>query len=234
MCILPLTLLCQLSGFSKAKKFALGLVYSPDYCYRVTTSDPSFKPAPVYYNSIENPKIGFTAGLNFLWKLNTKFSVEAGVMYSDKGYQTKTLQLSEDLPRNYPEPLPGDQSTASFVYHYRFMDVPLKVSYYILNKEVKLFLSGGLSGNFFLGETDTYSMTYRDGHSASGNTTPATTFSMLNLSIVAGFGISFHISKKLLVRIEPIYRQGITPFSDSPLKDYLYSAVLNTGLYYRF
>jgi hypothetical protein len=234
LCLAPLALFCQLSGFSKAKKFAIGLVYSPDFCYRIATADASYRSTRDFYNTVEIPKFGYTTGLNFLWQLNKKFSLEAGALYSDKGYQTKQEPLSNGLYGGNFVNQPDNAVSGSFVYHIQFLDIPLKVNYYLLRTGVKLFLSGGLSTNIFLGEKDTYTVTYGDGHTTTRELTPYSTPSAINLSVVAGIGISFHISRQLLVRIEPVYRQSLTPLSYSPIKYYLYSAGLNTGLYYRF
>jgi hypothetical protein len=221
-----MALLCQVEGFSKAKKFAIGIVFSPDYCYRITT-DPSV-------NSNEVPLFGYTTGLNFLWQLNKRFSLEAGVLYSVNGYQTKDLAIVYGFSRSNPPYQPGDPVSNRFIYKYTFLDIPLKVDYYLRKTGVKLFVSAGLSTNIFMSENDTYKSTYNDGHTVSGSSTGFYSYSTVNFAILAGIGTSFHISRQLLVRIEPVYRQFLTPSAYSPIRDYLYSIGVNTGLYFRF
>ncbi len=234
MFLSPLALFSQVEGFSKAKKFAIGIVFSPDYCYRLAAINPSVNYPPDHNNSIEIPLFGYTTGLNFLWQLNKRFSVEAGVSYSVQGYQTKDLAIAYGSGRGTPPFQPGDPLTDRSIYRYQYLDMPLKVNYYLHKTGVRLFVSAGVSVNTFLSETDTYKLTYGDGHSASTLSTEFYSYSKMNFAILAGIGTSFHVSKKLLVRIEPVYRQSLTPSSYSPIKDYLYSIGINTGLYFRF
>lgn len=44
-------------------------------------------------NRNETIKFGYSAGLNFCYNIKSFVSVELGVQYSNKGYQTRMLQL---------------------------------------------------------------------------------------------------------------------------------------------
>lgn len=74
--------IAQQSDTEKPKKWAVGLSYSPDYCYRVSYEKSS---ASALSNIEEKGKLGFTAGANVLYQLLDKVGIEFGVLYSTKG-----------------------------------------------------------------------------------------------------------------------------------------------------
>ncbi len=115
----------QTSDVVSAKKISLGLIFSPDYCYRVLNSESRQVVVDVR-NSGELPRLGFTAGLSLLLNPWKRVSVETGLLYSDKGMKTKIFDL-----RSVPDPaLPT--SRVQFIYHYNYLDIPTKVNYVIL------------------------------------------------------------------------------------------------------
>src|SRR4051812_48865989 len=90
---LPLITLCQTSDTTKSKKISIGVMYSPDYCYRTLKPDASeiSKAIVETRDNFEIPKFGFTTGLSFIYQLNKKLSLETGLQFSDKGEKTKTM-----------------------------------------------------------------------------------------------------------------------------------------------
>src|SRR5260221_9733026 len=147
---IPLITLCQTSDTARAKRISIGIVFSPDYCYRTLKPDNSeiSKSIVNYRDSLEIPNYGFTTGLSALFQLNKNFALETGLQYSDKGEKTKSYtEFFYSFAGGGP-----DSAKASSVYHYDYLDVPLKANYYFFKKRLKMFLSGGLSANFYLAE----------------------------------------------------------------------------------
>jgi opacity protein-like surface antigen len=235
--LLPSIIFSQTPDSSGTRKFAIGLVFSPDYCYRTLKPDGAAMSQYIAKNrdSTELPRIGFTTGLSFLYQLKKRFTLESGLLFSDNGEQTKNTALIFGTGLN-GQPGVSDPVTNKFIYHYKYLDIPLKVNYALLTKRLSIFLSGGLSANFFITETNTSIQTYSDGHTTTSSSTSrsGSGLSALNLAFVAGAGVSYNLSGKLALRVEPVYRRSITSIIDAPVKGYLYSAGLNMGIYYRF
>ncbi len=238
-----MVLVCQNPDSTKTKRFSIGLVFSPDYCYRTLKPDGASMSQSIarQRDSTETGRTGFTTGLSFLFQMNKRFTLETGIQYSDKGEQTKDMVLnfgSNIAPRNGFAYSGGSGASnpvsANFVYHYNYIDIPLKANYYLLTRRFKLFASAGLSVNVFLNERNNLVEKYSDGSSSSSSSTSSNGLSRINLAFVAGLGVSYSISNRLTIRMEPVYRRSITSIIDAPVKEYVYSIGLNTGLYYGF
>jgi hypothetical protein len=228
MILFPLTLFCQSTVTTKTKRMAIGLTFSPDYCYRKLSPDATSQWIAESRDSIEIPKLGFTTGLSLLFQLNKRLTIETGLLYSNKGEKTKNHSLIWNPPSVQPDPaLPTKNE---FVYHYNYLDIPAKVNYNILTKRLKLFVSGGLSTNIFLFQKTTSIVEYADGRTETNNSIGGG-LSRVNFAVLVGLGINYDLTSKLSFRIEPTYRRSITSIINSPIKGYLYSAGINTGIY---
>ncbi|HZY25308.1 MAG TPA: outer membrane beta-barrel protein [Bacteroidales bacterium] len=229
--LIPLTLFCQNPATPKKVEFSIGLTFSPDYCYRTLKTDGSiaiYKWAAESRDTFEIPKFGYTTGLNFAVKFNKRFSLETGLLFSDKGEKTKRLS---DLHAIKPD---STMPTAvTFIYRYIYIDIPIKVNFYILTKRAKLFVMAGISPNIFLSQKTTSIIEYRDGHKNTDNSWHHEGYTIIDLTVIAGLGFSYDLSNKLSFSLEPTYRRSITPINDGGIRSYLYSIGLTTGLYYK-
>jgi hypothetical protein len=95
---------------------------------------------------------------------------------------------------------------------------------------LKFFVSGGLSTNLFLFQKTTSRLEYLDGNTMTNNST-SDGLSRINLAVLAGFGINYELTNRLTFRIEPTYRRSLNSIINAPIKGYLYSLGMNTGLY---
>jgi len=226
--LLPLISFCQNYDAPNTNKIAIGLTYSPDYCYRNIKTDTSYQWLAEWRNDLEIPKYGYTTGLNLALNFNKRFALELGILFSNKGEKTKKY----DMLGNQPDPdLP---TNITFIYHLLYLDIPIKVNYFILTQRTKLFILAGLSPSVFLTQKITSIAEYSDG-SIKTNTSPgASGFSKINLTFIAGFGVSYDLTKIITLKIEPTYRRSITPIFDALVKEYLYSMGLNTGFFFNF
>lgn len=180
-----------------------------------------------YRDSTEIPKLGYTAGLNIALTINKHISLETGFLYSDKGEKTKKNDLI------WGQPDPGLPTKNTFIYHYIYLDIPIKVNYFILRKRIKFHYSAGISPSIFLTDKTTSILEYNDGHTTEKTTANSFAYSKINLVFITGFGMSYDLAKKLYFKIEPIYRRSLTSIIDAPIKGYLYSFGINSGLYYK-
>jgi opacity protein-like surface antigen len=226
--LLPSTLFCQSTEMTKTKRISIGLTFSPDYCYRKLSPDATSQWIADSRDSLEIPKFGFTTGFGLLFQITKRLTLETGLQYSNKGEKTKSYSSTWFPPSVQPDPsLPVKNA---FIYHYNYLDIPLKVNYNILTKRLKFFVSGGISTNVFLFQQITSRVEYGDGSTVTNNSI-SNGLSRINLAVVAGLGINYDVTNRLTIRIEPTYRRSITSIINAPIKGYLYSAGINTGIY---
>ena len=209
---------------TKTKRIAIGLTFSPDYCYRTLKPNETTKWIADFRDSIEIPKFGFTTGLCLLYQLNKRITLETGLQFSSKGEKTK------QAPLIFAQPEPGNPIKNTFIYKYNYLDIPYKVNYFILTKRLKFFISGGVSTNLFLFRNTTSIVEYIDGQTKTYNSKGGG-LSRINIAVLAGLGINYELNNKLTIRIEPTYRRSITSIVNAPIKGYSYSTGVNTGLF---
>ena len=227
---LPLLSLGQNQTIAEETKFAVGFCFSPEYSYRYLQTDiDSIKFVKLISDTTETADFGFATGISVLYKLNSRFVIESGLLYSKKGYKNIATKLNAFDPND-----PLIPQKISIYYTYSYFSIPLKLNYILLDKRLKLYVSAGISANFFIkGRTKTESeysgktnITYLDADNDK--------FSKLNVELLAGLGADYDINRHFKLRLEPIFRRSLSPLSDSDIKTYLYSGGLNLGVYYKF
>jgi hypothetical protein len=228
LALLPLLSRAQLPESPKTGRLSVGLVFSPDICYRTLTSGESGKWLVDSRNAFEIPKFGYTTGLSLIYKLKGHIRLETGLLFSDKGQKTK----SETINVMEPDTLFPQQFR--LVNKYYYLDIPLKLNWLLRDKRLKLLITAGLSANIFLSEQTTSFLNFENGTTKKyTNHVKNSGLSAVNLAFLAGFAAEYELSKHLIIRLEPIYRRSLTPIVNSSLKTYLYSTGMNTGIYYK-
>lgn len=214
----------------KPKKFSFGVNFSPDYSYRrlVLENDPwNFVDSR---NKVDGPQFGFTTGILTDYKFSTRFSIETGIQFSDKG-ETFKMPIQEF---GYPDPLTSEQPKKLFVkYHYYYLGVPLKLNYYFYQKRIRMNVSAGVSTDFFLDAKSKTVMKFSDRTETYENDESGVDFNNVNLIGLVGFGAETDLFQRIRIRVEPVFRYSLTPMVDDLMKEYLYSAGLNLVLFYQ-
>ncbi|MFL5752723.1 MAG: outer membrane beta-barrel protein [Bacteroidia bacterium] len=216
---------------STFKRFAIGLEFSPDLSYRYLVSANKMTEFIVKdRNEYEVPKLSFTTGISGVFKLKDKIYLEAGIQYSVKGEKYKR-QVYFIAPQSLYDPaIPAnDNGSAKMVYNYKdiYIDVPVKLNYYLRTKKCSPFISAGISPNIFLTEKVVINCRSSSGSNFSG-------YSFINPQALLGFGLDFNL-KRIKMRVEPIGRCSVLPvIKNANIKGYFYSVGINYGLYYRF
>ncbi len=226
--MMPLMAYCQKTDTLKAKRFSIGLSYSPDYCYRFLASPNSlFKGVVEVRNKLGIPTFGYTTGVNFAYRFNRRFTLEFGAMFSKHGENMNFMDLI------YSAPNPNDPIKAKVYYRYYYIGIPIKVDFDILTKRAKLYATAGISPNIFIMDKTITFYEYSDGTITEKSRIKDFAFSSLNLAAIAGIGFSYDFTKHFYIRVEPTFRCSIISINQEPVKDYLYSVGLNTGLYFK-
>jgi hypothetical protein len=234
--LLPLSLYCNTGDTIKkvdsinAEKMQLGLVYSPELAYRTLRSGADGKWMKDVRDTLEIPKFGYSAGISFSYQLSNKCTFEVEALFSDKGERTKKYELANEVYGNQDK-IP---SKSSFVDHYYFLDIPLKINYYLITGKVKLFVSAGASVNTFLYQRTTAIIERKDGSEEKYSTVTHPNFEKLNFALLFGAGLNYDLTDKYVFKLEPVFKHAITPLVNAPVKSYLYSVGINLGISYKF
>lgn len=215
----------------RADKKQIGAVYAPEYAFRNLKWNADSKIFADVRDTLEIAKFGYSAGLTFAYQLNNKCTFEVGALFSDKGERTKKYDLQNSIIIAEQDKVP---STASFINHYYYLDIPLKFNYYLYIKKVKFHLTAGFSTNAFLYQKTTTTIENKDGSSETSSSFYHPNFKKINFSLLAGFGINYNLTDKYVLRVEPLYKRSINSIVEAPVKSYLYSFGLNVGIAYIF
>lgn len=234
--------LAQQPTTEKPKKWAIGLSYSPDFCYRTSYEKSSLS---ALSNIDEKGKLGFTAGANILYQLLDQVGIEFGILYNTKGEKMHAEAFSWNAgSMNYDPSLPNNGLNGNIItperkinFSYQYLEIPLKVNVYLFNKnKLKLFPSIGCSANIFMGKKTATTFIFDDGHKEKSvsreydrKNIPGSEFALL-----VGVGASYDLSERLFVKLEPSFRTFIRPLVDSPISGTFYSLGANAGIYLKF
>lgn len=195
-------------------KFQVGLSVSPDYSFTTI------------HNYYEIPKVGLTAGLNAVYYFNKSVGLETGLHYSNKGYQTKMMDLF------YFEPEPTAPNQAKFIYNYDFIDIPLKANFSIGNKKTRFLTCVGVTTNVFLKETQTNIYVYGDRTEKETINPTDNSIRKVNLSPSLSFGIDYTLNDNSHIRVEPTFRCALFKMVDLESSGNLISAGLNFSYFF--
>ena len=227
MLLMPASAFSQSVESTKFKRVTFGIVCSPDYCYRLLNYHSSNGWLECLRNEEEIPTIGYTAGLGIKMDLTGKITFETGLYLSIKGEQNKKDGLTwVTTGSDYPV-----KSRTRF--HYKYIDIPFKVQYFLGSKKIKSFVSAGFSATIFFFFITKVIAAFSDGHKTSENSSIDAGYRKFNLVAVAGVGIKYDVSQRIYITLEPVYRQFInTILVDANAKEYPFSIGTNFGLFY--
>lgn len=201
---------------TKKSKFSIGIAVSPEMGYRSFNptskgekNDFLMNVSKPLIDSLESPKFCYSVGIYSTYQLSKRFSLELGVYYANKGYKIDEIKFTS-------VPNPESEWTGSVFYNYRYVDVPFNVSFYIINRKVKLFLSGGLTANILINQknvvkSDEFDVSifnernkpFRD------NTAP------FNIAFNGSLGLEYELSHHFTLRLQPHYQQFLTTIDTS-------------------
>lgn len=227
----PFRLFCGEGDSIKPSKIQLGILYSPEYAYRTLQATPSDAEIKSVRNFNELPKLGYSTGIYFAYQRNKRWALEAEILFSDKGERTKKYDLGNAVMAKSQSKVPFK---TSFIYHYYYVDVPLKVNYYLSTGNVKFYLTGGVSFNSFLYQKTNVTVEMFDGSVEKSSSIGHPQFEKLNFAALAGCGMNYDLTTKYRLKIEPVFKYAFTPIVNAPVKSYWHSAGINFGLAYLF
>lgn len=216
------------------KKVQIGVTFSPDYCFRTLKNNNGSSASNHVMqsrNDCEIGKVGYTTGFNVIFNVNKKIGIEAGIQYSNKGYQTKIQELTSidmiDPKYGFINVSPGTQTQLKFIYKYYYIDIPLKVNFSFGKKKISLITSAGLTTNILVKETSTCVL----GSDKSSYST-VDGYNKVNVSPIISVGINWKLNNRNNIRIEPTFRYGVLKIINTHVTGYLWNAGLNISYYF--
>ncbi|MGI8893874.1 MAG: outer membrane beta-barrel protein [Bacteroidia bacterium] len=222
----------------KDYKFSLGLNLSPDIAYRSLESESSVNWIKSLMDKSEDPKFGYTGGLNLQYKISQRFAFEGGVQYSNKGYAFKQTELTYG---NMVDPryefeyqiVDGAPSKIKILNNFHYLDIPLRYILHAGKGKIQFIASAGLTTNILLKVTRTIIVEYEDGKvDRKTETNNHTNYKKIILSPAVSAGINYKISERFNISAEPTFRYGVMKIIDVPITSYLWSGGLNFTFYY--
>jgi hypothetical protein len=214
-----------------SRKFAIGINILGNYVYRTLSGGNSGTQFEQQFrDTSEMGMIRYSVGINVAYTLSKKIALSIGVIYSDREYKTHdNFIYMSNWTAGGPRPV-LDKATFYFIHNY--LDIPVKASYYFLTKRIKAYGSAGVSTNILL--KDNALVKFNSGGSSTYNNLENESFNAVNLQAYLGLGVSYDISSRMYVSLEPDFMYSITSAESGALNDYFYSIGLNAGIYMRF
>lgn len=214
----------DLDLINEENKFSFGVNFSPNYSYRTLTSSDEFQFALDARNEGEHPSFGYNTGIAVQLDLVNNIELELGIQLSSQTHIFKKVPIHN---MHGPHPL----GFADYQLRYFYVEVPLKINYRLVNNRFFGYITSGVSLNRFINAKYKSWLTYLTGDTEILSSDIETdNFNKSVVALAGGFGIGYHISEKLNLRLEPLFRYSLTPLEDTPLKQYNYSIGCQAGI----
>ncbi len=124
---------------------------------------------------------------------------------------------------------PDPSLNGKMVQEFGYLEVPLELTYEVLDRKVGINLVGGVSSLFLTNNTVVLE--------ANGNITEmgeANNINDLNFSTNFGVGVSYQINDKIRLNLEPVFKYQLNTFSDTSGNFQPFSMGVYSGLNFRF
>lgn len=216
--------------------FSASINISPDLAYRnliLVGGDPSLQPAyeNIYEsrNERESPKLGFTCGVNLLWRMGNHYHLESGLNYSDRGYKIGWFEFP------FPNSDPSIPDSLKYSYHFHYAVIPVKLIYNLNVNTLRVYTALSLNTGILITTRYKGFYKYDDGHEEKIKGTEGDFFRRLSVTPAAHIGLNIPVSAKSGFRIESAFRYDILKITaDTPISARLWSLGLNFGYQLNF
>lgn len=198
-------------------------------------------------------------GVGVAYNVNKRLSVKTGVSNLNLDYDTQNIAFyssfedqskiaNTNIERNpngkyivlknekdnsknaiENEILQSSQNLGNLNQRTQYIEVPLEMSYAILNKKIGLAIRGGMS-TLFLTE-NVISISGNDGNMQIGK---ASNLNNVHFSSNVGLGLSYNFMKNFQVNLEPTLKYQINTFNKNAEDFSPYVIGVNTGISYKF
>ncbi|MFA7273859.1 MAG: outer membrane beta-barrel protein [Crocinitomicaceae bacterium] len=220
--LLPLLCAAQ-DSLVKKSKFSFGVNFSPNYSSNTLNYDKQWQPYVDAVQQNEKPAFGFNTGLSARYHVLDKLELELGVQYARQTRSFKSIALTD----MNGQPL----GKVDFQNRFNYLEIPVRVNYLLIKNKFFGYITAGASLNVFLNDQAKSWLTFDSGYKEVQ--TAPTGYLFINkstISLIGGFGIGYHLSDKLNIRFEPLFRYSLTPVAEAPIKQHNYSVGGQVGI----
>lgn len=224
----------EVQALSKQENpWSVGIHFSPNYCYRKihsTRTNADMRQLIYHYNSTEIASAGYNTGINLRYKFHNSFYYESGLTYSHYSFQTKPYPIT-----SYSNP-DGDNTKIRFIYHFKYLEIPLRVIYIGSSAKNNFSFSCGIINQFGIEQYNIERIEKDNKVLESNRSKNGYDFNpnLYNISAMISAGYIFRKSKKISIHIEPSYRHQLLTYNKgSILKENLFNLGVQIGVYYR-
>lgn len=205
-----------------------------------------------YYDEVESGIASFSGGVSVKYNASNRLSVQSGVFYWKYGQVTADfLSVNKYYPDNNiittsagtVEPLMPTETTESepliaagqagdvnLIQNFQYLEIPLLVSYRLIEGKVDFSILGGMATNILVGN-NAYLRNATD-KQWIGQTTD---LNSVLYSGTVGVGMDYALTRRVSFNIEPSFRYSLSSMTKGqPLSYNPYTFALFTGVRYRF
>ena len=209
--------------------FQVGGIGSLDICFRTLENkqrESSIDNIIASKNASETVKFGYHAGLSFGIQMTKNFGMEVGIIYSNRGYETK---LTDYI---YAVPDPTLPTKGRSIYNYNFIDIPIKANFFAGKGKIRFYASVGIITNLLVAQNETFVKKYQDGRTEYDVFTTNYPLEKVVFSGTLAAGIDYKINKSMSLRLAPNFSHNFGRFANEPLSVYLWNVGFSANFYY--
>jgi hypothetical protein len=203
-------------------KISIRIYYSPDICYRSLISDSWIVDLR---DDNEIMKYGNSIGTGIIYQFKPKYTIEIGIQYMTRGYQTKK---NEVITRESDPVLPDKIKD---IYSFDYLGFPIRLNFMMGLKRVRYKASIGIITNILLKQEWENILFYND-HTDILVENMTDDYNKIGLTPVICFGLGYTISKSFEIQMEPTVQYDFLTVTDTSIKTYLLNFGLNLSLTY--
>lgn len=175
-----------------------------------------------------DPGYSLSAGLNVGTRLANRIILSTGLHYQafntadaetqlvsqGKDYYALTGSATDDAYNDAAasEMLRAEAGDVSLSNEYRYLTVPIRAGYVVLDKKLNIILNAGMSSNFLM---DAYLENHDNNQSLSNDFNTTDNYQSVYFNINTGIEFAYQFFKKYQITLEPNYNQALTNFTNS-------------------
>lgn len=139
------SIIAQSETASDSRKLSYGLYFSSAIGYRTLNTEPVEVWLKEQRDAEEKSAFGYRFGAKTDYRFSERIRGQVGLIFADRVY--KTIENSLNFNN-----LPDDAITSNYLsFHYKYLDIPLKVSYdFASQKRLNFFVASGITTSIFL------------------------------------------------------------------------------------
>jgi len=174
-----------------------------------------------YRNNNESSISGINIEANLFYNLNTKYILETGIGYAQKGYKINEEILIDPCF----SPITCGHKSELYHYKYDYLSIPIHLIYIIPNK-INFSISTGMSLLIQISSNVDWILRKEFGNNSGQRIVTMENISnlnYLNITFDLGLGLGYRISEKFNAVIQPKLNYHLLSYENTDIRDKLYN-----------